>query len=228
MSKIQVFSDFDGTITKVDTLNKFLETYADKKWLEIEKRWVDGEIGSSECIEEQMKLFPEMTIEEIEKFIDSVEIDDSFCDFYNFLKQNDIEFFVVSDGFDFFIKRILEKNGVDLKGIKIFSNKLTFEKGKFKTEFPFSNDECRRQSGVCKCKVVKENRIVTNRVLYAGDGLSDFCVSDKVDLLFAKGSLLEYCKDTKNNNLIGFESFAEIKDYIKNILNYKGEGNARY
>ena len=58
--------------------------------------------------------------------------------------------------------------------------------------------------------------------MYAGDGMSDFCVSDKVDVLFAKGSLLEYCKNTKINrgngfDLVGFKTFEEIKNYIENF-----------
>ena len=56
MKNLVVFSDFDGTITKEDTLNKFLRVYADKKWLEIEDKWLNGEIGSKECIEEYINV----------------------------------------------------------------------------------------------------------------------------------------------------------------------------
>lgn len=219
MKNIQVFSDFDGTITKTDTLNKFLRTYADVEWLDVEDKWVSGEIGSKECIEEQMKLFSSMSQKILDEFIDSIEIDEYFVHFYNYLKQEDIDFFIVSDGFDYFINRILEKNGIT--GAKVFANNLRFEDGKFYTSFPFFNSACKRKSGVCKCSVVEKNkvsnRIVTKRVIYAGDGISDFCVSDKVDILFAKGSLLEYCKNTKNENLIGFKSFDEIEKYIKRL-----------
>lgn len=229
MKNIQIFSDFDGTITREDTLNKFLRIYADKEWLMVEDRWINGEIGSKECIEEQMKLFPSMTQEILDAFIDSIEIDETFVDFYGFIKSENIDFCIVSDGFDYFIERILSRYGI--KDVKIFSNKLKFENGKFFTSFPNSSHDCKRKSGVCKCNVVKENknsnRIVTKRVIYAGDGISDYCVSDKVDVLFAKGSLLEYCKNTKNDNLTGFgpnvpeinkfNSFAEIKEYIKKL-----------
>ena len=76
MKNIQVFSDFDGTITKTDTLNKFLRTYADVEWLDVEDKWVSGEIGSKECIEEQMKLFSSMSQKILDEFIDSIK---SFC-----------------------------------------------------------------------------------------------------------------------------------------------------
>ncbi len=221
MRDFQVFSDFDGTITKEDTLNKFLRVHASEEWLEVEDRWVNGEIGSRQCIEEQMQLFPGMTEKVMNDFVDSIEIDETFISFYEFIKTKNIDFSIISDGFDLFIERILNRYGI--KGVKIFSNKLKFENGKFETFFPHCNEDCKRASGVCKCSVIKNNRIVTKPLLYAGDGLSDFCVSDKADILFAKGSLLEYCKNTKNENqcgydLIKFESFAEIENYLKLLL----------
>ena len=213
MKNYQFFCDFDGTITKEDTLNKFLCLYADKKWLDIEDEWIKGKIGSKECIEKQMQLFDNVDEKSINDFIDSIEIDETFNDFLNYLKSQDIDFCIVSDGFDYFIKRILKRYNID--DIKIFSNKLEIKDGKFITYFPNYNKECKPGAGVCKCNVIKSNRIVTKRVLYAGDGVSDFCAAKNVDFLFAKGKLLEYGKNTPINNLIEFSSFKEITDYIK-------------
>jgi 2,3-diketo-5-methylthio-1-phosphopentane phosphatase len=215
MKDIQFFCDFDGTITKEDTLNKFLQTYADKKWLEIEDQWIRKEIGSKVCIQEQMKLFPKMEVNEIEKFTDSIEIDETFLSFLEYLKAEKIDFYIVSDGFDFFIKSILEKNGIDTDSLNIFSNKLTIQDGKFITEFPYCNNHCKCLAGMCKCRILELRKIVTKRTIYAGDGLSDFCASGRANVLFAKGSLLEYCKNTKNDNFIAFKSFEEIINYIK-------------
>lgn len=213
------FSDFDGTITKEDTLNKFLQLYAFPEWIDVENQWIEGKIGSKECIEKQMKMFPPIDDKLINDFVNSIEIDETFPDFLEYLKSENIDFYIVSDGFDLFIEKILEK--YNLKNIKIYSNKLKLKNGKFETEFPNFNPNCKRQSGVCKCNALKKNKIVTKRVMYAGDGLSDFCVSNKVDILFAKGSLLEYCKNTKNKDLnvnpIGFDSFSEIRNYIKDV-----------
>lgn len=224
MSNIQVFCDFDGTITKLDTLNKFLHLYADKKWLDIEEEWEQGKIGSRECISEQMKLFSNMTQKKIENFLSEIKIDESFIEFLEIVKKHNIDFYIVSDGFDYFIKRILQKNGID--DVNIFANKLTFNEGKFYTEFPYSNSECSISAGVCKCNIVKKYRNVTKSLIYIGDGLSDFCVSEKADFLFAKERLLEYCKKSKNTdkfrNLIGFSDFSDIICYLKeNILENK-------
>lgn len=217
MKNYQFFCDFDGTITKEDTLNKFLHDYAKAEWLEVEDRWIKGEIGSRQCIEEQMQLFPFIHEKVLNDFIDSIEIDKTFPAFLKYLRQENIDFYIVSDGFDLFIQKILERNKIC--DVKIFSNKLKFDKnkGSFETSFPNTNVDCKRQSGVCKCNVLKSNRIVTKGVLYAGDGLSDYCVCNQADILFAKGALLEYCKNTRMNNLIGFSSFVEIEEYIKRL-----------
>ena len=213
MKNYQFFCDFDGTITKEDTLNKFLRIYAGDRWLESEKEWMEGKIGSKECIEKQMQLFDNVDYKLLENFVDSIEIDETFVDFLNYIKSQNIDFYIVSDGFDYFIERILKN--YNISGIKIFSNKLKIENGKFQTFFPNYNEFCTPCSGVCKCNVIKSNRIVTKRVLYAGDGISDFCASKNADFLFAKGRLLEYCKNTKIDNMIEFKSFKEIEDYIK-------------
>ena len=215
MKDYQFFCDFDGTITKEDTLNKFLSLYADKEWLDVEEKWVRGDIGSKECIERQMQLISTMDEKTIKEFVDSIEIDSTFPDFLAYLRKENIDFYIVSDGFDYFIKRIL--NNYNIFDVKIFSNNLKYENGKFYTKFPYFSSSCQNASGVCKCNVIKSNRIVTKRLLYAGDGMSDFCASKNVDILFAKGKLLEYGKNTKIDNLQEFKTFDEIKSYIKTL-----------
>ena len=223
MDNIQIFCDFDGTITKKDTLNNFLRLYADEKWLEIEAQWENGKIGSRECLTEQMKFVPDMTEEKLEKFLSSIEIDEYFREFLDLIKEYNIDFYIVSDGFDYFINKVLEKNGIS--GLKIFSNRLTFSGGKFITEFPYNETDCSISAGVCKCNIIKKYSNVTKPVFYIGDGVSDFCASKTADFLFAKGRLLEYCKKNKDtdkyHNLIGFCDFSDIICYLKEYLRKK-------
>ena len=220
MSKFRIFCDFDGTITKEDTLNKFLRVYADKKWLELEEDWINGKIGSLECTSRQMELIPSLSKEEIDKFIDSIDIDENFKDFMDIVKAENIDFCIVSDGFDYFINRILKKNGFD--GIKVFSNHLEIKNGKYFCSFPYSNPKCKTGAGMCKCNIIKNKKNVTNAVFYVGDGISDFCASKCADKVFAKGKLLEYCK--KNNiaekGLIRISSFKDVSQFLQN---YKGD-----
>ena len=215
MNKSQIFCDFDGTITKEDTLNKFLRIYADKKWLELEEEWMSGKIGSRECTSRQMELVPSLSKEEIEKFINSIEIDEYFKEFMNYVESEKIDFCIVSDGFDYFINRILKNN--DIEGIKVFSNHLEIKNGKYLCTFPYSDPKCKTGAGMCKCNIIKKGKNVTNAIYYVGDGVSDFCASKHAHKIFAKGRLLEYCKKNNiaENGLIGFSSFKEISRFLQ-------------
>ncbi|UKI42516.1 MAG: hypothetical protein L6V95_06285 [Candidatus Melainabacteria bacterium] len=62
----QIFCDFDGTITKEDTIGAFLNRFADNRWLEIEKQWKDGEIGSRDCMKQQLELVRTLSQKRIE------------------------------------------------------------------------------------------------------------------------------------------------------------------
>ena len=48
MKKIDaIYCDFDGTITKEDSVNGFFEMYA-PNWMDSEKLWIEGKISSRE------------------------------------------------------------------------------------------------------------------------------------------------------------------------------------
>lgn len=210
MDKKIVICDFDGTITKRDTLDVFLERYAHPDWHIWEKKWFEGEIGSRECIRKQFDLIDGMTEEELYRFLRSVEIDDYFSEFYNLAKSKGIKVAIVSDGFDLIIRTILEHNGIN--DIEIYTNHLEFNNGVFTMKFPNISTDCKKESGTCKCKIVNTFKKICNTIFYVGDSVSDFCVCDKADYLFAKHRLLNYCKE-KNIDCIEYNTFYEV---IKN------------
>lgn len=209
MSNSVIFCDFDGTITKKDTIDKFLETYASEKWLEVEKLWENGEIGSKECLERQVQCVEYLSENQLNEFIDSIEIDEYFINFLSRVRNNGIEFHIVSDGFNLFIDRILEKYGI--KDISIFSNKLYLSYGELRSFFPLYKTNCKSGAGVCKCSVIKDV-FAGREVIYIGDGRSDMCAAKHADILYAKGKLVSYCKEN-NINCIPFNNFNDILEY---------------
>lgn len=193
MRNMIIVSDFDGTITKTDTLSKFLEDYADDKWLDIENDWRDGKFGSQECLVKQFALVPNLTPKLVDDFLDTMEIDDGFYSFANYAKDKGIPVVILSDGLDYFINKILEKNNIDF--INVITNHAYFdERGKFIIEFPNDSRHCTNDAGTCKCKVVRNLKKRYEKVVYVGDGASDFCVSKEPDVVFAKAGLAEYCR----------------------------------
>lgn len=198
----KIYSDFDGTITKIDTVHMLVKAFASEGWVEAEKLWCEGKMTSRDCIVHQLKLINNISESRLNNFIDSIEIDPYFPRFYNYLKENNIELVILSDGFDLFIKKTLEKN--NLHGIKFFTNKLIHKNNKLFVEFPNLNPDCKFGSGSCKCSKIKEKNFC-----YIGDGRSDICVSRKASVLFAKKTLLDYCKDKKIEH-IPYNSFQDI------------------
>jgi len=219
MNDTVIFCDFDGTITTEDTIDKLLEAYADKKWLEIEKLWEEGKIGSRECLEKQLECINDFSEELLDEFIDSIEIDNNFIDFINNVKAQKIDFYIISDGFKLFIEKIFEKNGI--KDIKIFSNQITLKNGKLIASFPHNREDCKAQAGMCKCNTIT-NIALDRKIIYIGDGRSDMCASKHANILYAKKKLADYCS-SKNIDFIKFENFNDVQQSLVQEVNFNVE-----
>jgi len=195
-----IYCDFDGTITKEDSVNKFLEMYA-PNWMESEKLWIAGRISSRENAVIQTGLLKNVSQKQLDDYIDSIEIDDYFLDFVNYVKSKNIKLTILSDGFDLFIQKILERYNLD---IPYYANKLIYKDGRFSIEFPYYNENCIKKAGMCKCGKVKEKPFC-----YIGDGTSDLCIAEKADILFASKNLHIYCKENGIKHA-SFKSFCDI------------------
>jgi len=212
MNKIRkIYCDFDGTITKHDTIHLFVKAFGQEGWKEAEALWREGKMTSRDCIKHQMGLLRDISERELEEFIDDIEIDPHFEKFYNYILEKGFDFTILSDGFDFFIQKTLEKHG--LSGIKFYTNKLVRVNNRLDVEFPNHNPDCSFGSGSCKCEKIKEKSFY-----YIGDGRSDICVSKKASVLFAKKVLREYCEEN-NIRHTPYENFDDILEIFKEKFN---------
>ena len=109
MDKMRIFVDFDGTISTRDVVGAVLERVARKVWLDVEKEWQAGRIGSRECLARQID-FVVAKEEELNPLVDSIGIDPFFIAFLKKSKELGIPVSIVSDGFDLFIEQLLKKN----------------------------------------------------------------------------------------------------------------------
>ncbi len=202
-----IYCDFDGTITKDDSVNSFFELYAPKEWMDSEKLWIEGKISSRENAIIQVGMLKNVSQKQLDDYIKSIEIDDYFLDFVDYVKSRNIKLTIVSDGFDLFIQKVLERYNLD---IPYYANRLIYNKdGTFSIEFPYYNETCDKKAGMCKCQKVKERKFC-----YIGDGTSDLCIASKADFLFASKKLYEYCKEN-DIKCSQFTSFRNIIDVLK-------------
>lgn len=202
---IEIYCDFDGTITERDSFDYLLETLAPPLWEEIEAKWQRNEITARECMRLQTPLiagpWPAVV-----RALDEVAIDPSFPAFIEWCKALGVKLNVVSDGLDRVIQHFLDREGLVVDSI--WSNRLVEDaQGKFALEFPHVEDEC--LLGVCKCAVLKGGGQSVTRVVI-GDGASDFCWAKGADLLFAKKKLLDFCREEQVNH-VQFSDFDSVK-----------------
>ena len=188
----------------VDSVNSFFELYA-KNWMDSEKLWIEGKISSKENAIIQVGLLKNVSQKQLDDYIDSIEIDDYFLDFVDYVKSRNIKLTILSDGFDLFIQKILERYNLD---IPYYANKLIYKNGDFSIEFPYYEENCDKKAGMCKCHKVKEDKFC-----YIGDGVSDLCIASKADFLFATKNLYKYCNEN-NIKCSHFNSFRNIIDML--------------
>ena len=72
----------------------------------------------------QFALVPNLTKELIDKFLDTVEIDEWFIPFCKKAKEAGMPVVVLSDGLDYFINKILERHKIDF--INVITNHAYF------------------------------------------------------------------------------------------------------
>jgi 2-hydroxy-3-keto-5-methylthiopentenyl-1-phosphate phosphatase len=214
-----VFSDFDGTISLVDVTDEILTQFADPSWREVEEVWVRGEIGSQECLQRQMALV-KAAAAEIDALIDAVPIDPGFADFYRFTLRHQLPFYILSDGFDYVISRVLQRAGADgelRNGKHLFSSSLRPAAGGVEISFPHRNLGCPHGCATCKAAIIQRLKGAHRPVVFVGDGLSDRFGVEVADIVFAKRQLLDYCRK-RGLAHTPFETFAEVQAGIAKLL----------
>ena len=201
---MQVFCDFDGTISAVDTTDRVLERLASPAWEALEADWRAGRITAAACMRAQVALI-EGDDTQLDAVLDEVELDPEFPAFAAWCEENGVALTIVSDGVDHFIRRLLDRYG--LATLPVISNRLAGESGARGLEPPYAREGCAAGAGVCKCAAAR--RAPGKAVVYIGDGRSDFCVSARADILFAKDELAGYAAG-RGQAHHEFSSFREI------------------
>ncbi|MGO9545404.1 MAG: MtnX-like HAD-IB family phosphatase [Rhodomicrobium sp.] len=209
----KILCDFDGTISTADTTDAIFDRYA-PDWRNIEALWEAGEIGSAECMRRQIEIM-DASLPELDEALDELEIDPTFPAFTQFCKAAGIELIVVSDGIDYFIRRILLR--ADLGRLPVRANRLVqLGQRRFSLSHPHQVAGCASNAGTCKCNRAADE-FSGYRTVLIGDGRSDFCVSHKADVVFAKKSLLAYTQ-AKGIEATGFSDFSEVRAVLERLL----------
>jgi 2-hydroxy-3-keto-5-methylthiopentenyl-1-phosphate phosphatase len=212
--KCIVFFDFDNTIATCDIFDNMLLLFSkNDRWVELEKRWKSGRIGSKTCLEGQLRGM-DLNRKSLDAYLSKIKLDPYFKQLYKFLQAKKVKTCVLSDNYDYILNRVLKINGINK--LKVYANKLSFAKGKVITEYPFKDKDC-QICAHCKTKNLLARSPKGSIIIYVGDGESDICPAKYAHVVFAKDHLLRHLKDSK----LDYMSFSGLKDvfvYLKRKL----------
>jgi len=217
-SKLKIFVDFDGTITKEDVGDAIFRKFADPiKTEAIISDLLNGKITSRQCWDMLCSSVEKIDLNELNEFIDSMEVDDTFNSFVEFCSENKIDLFILSDGFDYYIKRILVKE--KLSDINFYSNILKTVNGKLIPEYPYYNPDYPNSANPKLIHIIN-NSSDDDYTVYIGDGNSDKDAAQYCDYIFAKNGLLKFC-ERERISYFPFKNFSDITQKIKELLSRK-------
>ena len=206
---LELFFDFDNTITQGDVLDRVIERYSPgDSWREVEAEWQAGRMGSVECLSRQVDGL-RASMEELERFVSGMPIDPDFARIHDWASRRGVGLSILSDNFVPLIHAMLRREG--LGSIPVFANDLRFENGSFQPGFPWRDPSCAR---CAHCKGVRVRASARRPRLFVGDGLSDVCGALAADVVFAKDSLAAEL-DRRRVAFNRYASLAEVLAYLQ-------------
>lgn len=220
--KLAIFCDFDETVTLTNVTDSALERFADPSWLEIQEDWLAGKLSARAVLEKQMPLM-NVQPKDLDAFIDSVEVDPFFSEFALLCSQRNDSLYMVSDGFDYWIERILGRalsacNGA-VKKIPVFACGLRPREAGVAISFPYFPQGCEHGCATCKPALFEELKTGAEKTVVIGDGVSDLLLARRADLVLAKAGLEKFCQKEG----IAYQGFKDFRDVIAIVDSFRGK-----
>ncbi len=203
--KTVVQCDFDGTITIEDVSYKMLEAYADSSWLQLRKRYHDGEISVGRFNTEAFALVKAGKDALLEVAHDTMAMRPGLPELVECCRRKGFRFVVISNGLDFYIEDILKING--LGDTEVYAAETRFSPGKLVARY-VTPSGAEIENGL---KEVYVDRFLSEgyRVIYIGNGVSDIASAVKCHHIFATDELFNYCKNHPEL------SYTELTDFFE-------------
>lgn len=214
---LRVFVDFDGTITRRDVGNALFRTFGGEACDALVGQYREEAISARECFRGEAAAMGRFRVDALNAFIDAQEIDRTFSGLVDLCAAAAIDLRIISDGLDYYIRRILAANG--LAAVPFFANTLALtdvrEDGTARAaiSFPYADAECER------CACCKRNIMLTlgsdeDVLCLIGEGYSDRCPARYADIVFAKDALQTYCQQ-ENISYFPYASFDDVTERLR-------------
>ena len=203
---VEVFSDFDATITDIDTFDLLVrECAGPERWTDLEGRLTEGTMTLREVLSAQA-AFVRISVDEADALLhERTTFDPTFARFVHRCGHEGVPVTVLSSGVQPLIERAFARHG--LEHVTIYANAIDASPDGWRFHFRDDSD-----NGHDKAKVVRDARLAGARTVYCGDGHSDFAAALEADIRFAKrGRALEAFLRERGMEFIAFDRFDEIE-----------------
>ena len=208
-TKTLIQCDFDGTITEEDVSFLLLGEFAQGDWQRLLEDYREHRISVGYF---NQKAFAMIKVGEqalVKTIRDSVKIRHGFHDLVAYCRRRDFRFVIVSNGLDFYIERILSDIGIE--GIEVHAARTRFSPVGMEVQY-IGPDGSELEDGFKEtyARLFLEQDY---RVVYVGNGDSDAPAARLAHHIFARGELLDHCKE----NHIKCQPFEDLTDIVNGL-----------
>ena len=209
--QLLIACDFDGTVTRQDTLVQILDLYGSPTWRQVQEKVVSGEMSIREGLQAEMGSV-QANLEEMTHLLSTrVELDPTFPSFLRAVRAKGIPLVVLSGGFDLCVQTVLKKAG--LWPVPYLSNRLTRNGRGWHVEFPYPSERC-GACGHCKGDPVRAWKTQGYTTVFVGNGVTDRCAAQEAALTFAKDELSDWCR-TQGISTVSYSDFNDVHEKLK-------------
>lgn len=201
--------DFDGTITEHDTLHLLVDRFGDAGvWRHLHPELMAGRITVENAMEKEistLRVYRETALAEVRR---SAGLRAGFGELVAFARDGGHRLYVLSNGFRTLIEDFLHHAGHG--HLPVHSHDCAFDGDSVSISWAARGETCELCGRPCKRHDLSGLR-GDDTVVYIGDGLSDRCVAQAADVIYARAGLAEYLTE------IGvpfrpFDDFHQITD----------------
>ena len=201
--------DFDGTITEEDIGFLLLDTFAEGDWRKWLQQYMENKISVGHFNANAFAMVKVGKEDLLDVARGKVRLRDGFHELVGYCQSRGFRFVIVSNGLDFYIKSILEDAG--LGDIEVHAAQTRFHPSRLEVQY-IGPDDTLLDSDFKKAYIqtfLKQGY----RVIYVGNGPSDFPPAVHAHHIFARDGLLDRCREMN----LECESFNDFNDIIKSL-----------
>jgi len=204
--------DFDGTVTEEDVSFVLLDAFGSRDWRQIFQHYQAGQMTVGRFNSEVFSMVTADKQTLLEYIKGRVKIRSGFHEMVAYCHQKGFRFTVVSNGLDFYIRKILEDMG--LQNLESHAAQTQFHSEGLRVQYigPDGNT----LDSDFKLAYVDLFLNEGYRVIYVGDGSSDLVPAKRCHHIFATANLLDRCRQA-DLDCIPFTDFHDVVKAMERI-----------